>query len=405
MPNDKFDSKSFNPQAFKYMVGRVPNLHMNEIKKSRVLAGNPDIKAALGGSQGGTGYARIAMRGLLDGDAVNYDGQTDITATSTKTFEQGVVVVGRAKAWTEKDFSYDITGGVDFMQNIADQVAEYWDEIDQSTIIAILQGIFSMTGTKNLAFVNNHTYDITEQVVGKVSATTLNSAVNKACGANKKKFALVFMHSDVSTNLENLNLVAHLKYTDAQGIQRELDLYTWNGKLVVVDDDMPAAAQEGFYIKAKSTDEGALEVVADATESPTAKQIKVSEVTPVATNYTTPAVGDYVVFVDDFTEYTTFVLGNGSISYEDLGVKVPYEMNRDPKTNGGQDTLYSRQRKAFAPFGISYEKKSQASLSPTDEELKNGANWSLVHSGETQENQRSYINHKAIPIARIISRG
>lgn len=405
MPNDKFDSKSFNPQAFKYMVGRVPNLHMNEIKKSRALAGNPDIKATLGGSQGGTGYARIAMRGLLDGDAVNYDGQTDITATSTKTFEQGVVAVGRAKAWTEKDFSYDITGGVDFMQNIADQVGEYWDEIDQSTIIAILQGIFSMTGTKNLAFVNNHTYDITEQVDGKVSATTLNSAVNKACGANKKKFTLVFMHSDVSTNLENLNLVAHLKYTDAQGIQRELDLYTWNGKLVVVDDDMPAAVQEGFYIKAKSTDEGALEVVADATGSPTAKQIKVSEVTPVATNYTTPAVGDYVVFVDDFTEYTTFVLGNGSISYEDLGVKVPYEMNRDPKTNGGQDTLYSRQRKVFAPFGISYEKKSQPSLSPTDEELKNGANWSLVHSGETQENQRSYINHKAIPIARIISRG
>lgn len=405
MPNDKFDSKSFNPQAFKYMVGRVPNLHMNEIKKSRALAGNPDIKATLGGSQGGTGYARIAMRGLLDGDAVNYDGQTDITATSTKTFEQGVVAVGRAKAWTEKDFSYDITGGVDFMQNIADQVGEYWDEIDQSTIIAILQGIFSMTGTKNLAFVNNHTYDITEQVDGKVSATTLNSAVNKACGANKKKFTLVFMHSDVSTNLENLNLVAHLKYTDAQGIQRELDLYTWNGKLVVVDDDMPAAVQEGFYIKAKSTDEGTLEVVADTTGSPTAKQIKVSEVTPVATNYTAPAVGDYVVFVDDFTEYTTFVLGNGSISYEDLGVKVPYEMNRDPKTNGGQDTLYSRQRKVFAPFGISYEKKSQASLSPTDEELKNGANWSLVHSGETQENQRSYINHKAIPIARIISRG
>lgn len=405
MPNDKFDSKSFNPQAFKYMVGRVPNLHMNEIKKSRALAGNPDIKDTLGGSQGGTGYARIAMRGLLDGDAVNYDGQTDITATSTKTFEQGVVVVGRAKAWTEKDFSYDITGGVDFMQNIAEQVGEYWDEVDQSTIIAILQGVFSMTGTKNLEFVNNHTYDVTEKVDGKMSATTLNSAANKACGANKKKFALVFMHSDVSTNLENLNLVAHLKYTDAQGIQRELDLYTWNGKLVVVDDDMPTVAQEGFYVKAKSTDEGALEVVADATENPTGKQIKLASVTPVADSYSTPVVGDYVVFVDDFTEYTTYVLGNGSISYEDLGVKVPYEMNRNPAKNGGEDTLYSRQRKVFAPFGISYEKASQATLSPTDDELKNGANWSLVHSGESQEKQRSYINHKAIPIARIISRG
>lgn len=404
MPNDKFDSKSFNPQAFKYMVGRVPNLHMHEIKKSKALAGNPDIKDTLGDSQGGTGYARIAMRGLLDGDAVNYDGQTDITATSTKTFEQGVVVVGRAKAWVEKDFSYDITGGVDFMQNIASQVGEYWDGVDQNTIIAILDGVFAMTGTKNLEFVNNHTYDVTEQIDGKMSATTLNSATNKACGANKKKFTLVFMHSDVATNLENLNLVAHLKYTDKDGIQRELDLYTWNGKLVVIDDDMPTTEQEGFYIKAKSTDEGALQVVAD-TETPTAKQIKLEDVTPVADNYNTPAAGDFVVFIDSFTEYTTYVLGNGSISYEDLGVKVPYEMNRNPAKNGGEDTLYSRQRKVFAPFGISYEKKSQTTLSPTDAELKNGENWSLVHSGESVAANRSYINHKAIPIARIKSRG
>lgn len=405
MANDKFDSKSFNPQAFKYMVGRVPNLHMHEIKKSKALAGNPDIKTTLGGSQGGTGYARIAMRGLLDGDAVNYDGQTDITASKTKTFEQGVVAVGRAKGWTEKDFSYDITGGVDFMENIASQVGEYWDGVDQDTIIAILDGIFAMEGTKNLEFVNNHTYDVTMQIDGKMSPTTLNSATNKACGANKKKFTLVFMHSDVATNLENLNLVAHLKYTDKDGIQRELDLYTWNGKLVVIDDDMPTTKREGFYVKAKSTDEGALEVVANNAESVTAKQIKLADVTLAADDSKTPAVGDYVVFIDDFTEYITYVLGNGSISYEDLGVKVPYEMNRDPAKNGGEDTLYSRQRKVFAPFGISYEKTSQATLSPTDAELKNGANWSLVHSGESVAANRSYINHKAIPIARIKSRG
>lgn len=406
MPNDKFDSKSFNPQAFKYMVGRVPNLHMHAIKKSRALAGNPDIKATLGGGQGGTAYARIAMRGLLDGDAVNYDGQTDITASSTKTFEQGVVAVGRAKAWVEKDFSYDVTGGIDFMQNIADQVAEYKDGLDQDTIIGILKGIFSMTGTKNLDFVNSHTYDVTEKVDGQVSATTLNSATNKACGANKKKFTLVFMHSDVATHLENLNLIEHLKYTDANGVQRDLDLGTWNGKLVVIDDDMPTKEQDGFYTKGKATDAGTLEVVSDTAETVTpGKQIKLADVTPVADSYTSPAVGDFVVFVDAFTEYTTYVLGNGSISYEDLGVKVPYEMNRNPSKNGGEDTLYTRQRKVFAPFGISYEKKSQATLSPTDTELANGENWSLVHSGESVAANRSYINHKAIPIARIISRG
>ena len=80
-------------------------------------------------------------------------------------------------------------------------------------------------------------------------------------------------------------------------------------------------------------------------------------------------------------------------------------MGRDPKTNGGQDTLYMRQRKVFAPFGISFTKSSMAKNSPTDAELKLGANWEIVHSGEAVAANRSYINHKAIPIARIISRG
>lgn len=354
MANTKFDSKSFNPEAFRYMVGRAPNLKMNELKKSKALAGNQDIRGTFS-AQNGTAYARIAMRGLLDGNAVNYDGVTDITATSTKSFERGVVVVGRAKGWIEKDFSYDITGGVDFMQNIADQVAEYKDGLDQDTILIVLEGIFAMTGTKNQEFVTNHTTNIVAVGDGLMTATTLNSATNKACGANKKKFTLIFMHSDVATNLENLNLIAHLKYTDKDGVTRELDLGTWNGKLVVIDDDMPT------------------EEVKEGT--------------------------------DTYTKYTTYALGDGAIDYEDIGAKVPFEMARDPKRNGGEDTLYMRQRKVFAPYGISYEKKSQASLSPSDAELKDGSNWTVVHSGESTESKRSYINHKAIPIARIISRG
>lgn len=346
MPNTKFNAKSFNAEAFKYAVGRVPRTRLNEIRKSRVLAGNPDIHEVFA-SQNGTGYARIAMRGLLDGDAVNYDGQTDITATNTKTFEQGVVVIGRAKAWTERDFSFDITGGVDFMDNVAAQVAEYWEDVDQDTILAILKGIFSMTGGQNAEFVAKHTYT----VEGPMEATSLNSATAQACGDRKKKFAMIFMHSVVATNLENLNLLTALKYTDKDGVTRDLSMYSWNGKLVVVDDAMPVDKS-----------------------------------------------GDAPI-------YTSYVLGEGSISFEDIGAKVPYEMARDPKTNGGQDTLYTRQRKVFAPFGISYEKVSQASQSPTNAELENGANWALVHSGETEEAQRSYIAHKAIPICCIKSQG
>lgn len=398
MPNTKFDAKSFNAEAFRYMVGRVPNLQMNEIKKSKALAANPDIKATFSG-QNGTAYARIAMRGLLDGDAVNYDGATDITATNTKTFEQGVVVVGRAKAWVEKDFSFDVTGGVDFMQNIADQVAEYVDGLDQGTILATLEGIFAMTGGKNAEFVEKHTYDVSGLEDGKITATTLNSATNQACGANKKKFSLVFMHSDVATNLENLNLVAHLKYTDSQGVQRELELYTWNGKLVAVDDDMPVAMAVSEYAKTADTAIAAGKTYYTRSGS-SGKYVYTPVAAPEAAN-----IGNYYEAAATAPVYTTYVLGNGAIAYEDVGAKVPFEMNRNPGKNGGEDTLYMRQRKVFAPFGISYEKKVQASNSPTDAELKNGANWSLVHSGEAEEASRSYINHKAIPIARIISKG
>lgn len=354
-----FDSKSFNEKSFKYGVEhtRIPNLKTNELKKSKALKGNKDIRDVFS-SQNGTVYAEIAMKGLLDGQAVNYDGQTDITATSTKTFNRGVVVVGRAKAWTEKDFSDDVSGE-NFMDNVADQVAEYKDGLDQDTILAVLQGIFAMTGAKNLEFVNNHTHEIE----GAVDATTLNTAMNKACGANKKKFTMVFMHSDVSTNLENLKLIKHLVYTDADGIERPLDLGAWNGKLVIIDDDMPTEVVEAVGTEGE---EG---------------------------------------YVAGYTKYTSYILGDGAIDYEDIGAKKPYEMSRDAAKNGGEDTLYMRQRKVFAPFGISFTKAKMTSNSPTDEELKDGSNWAIVHSGESVAANRSYINHKAIPIAKIVSRG
>ena len=387
----KFDSKSFNEKNFKYSVEhtRIPNLKTNELKKSKALKGSKDIKEVF--KQDGTAYAKIAMKGLLDGDAVNYDGQTDITATSTKTFERGIVVVGRAKAWTEKDFSDEVSGQ-DFMENVADQVAEYKDGLDQDTILAILKGIFAMTGAKNLEFVNKHTTIVKKNM----DATTLNTATNKACGKNKKKFTMVFMDSDVSTNLENLKVLEYLKYTDEQGIERDLTLASWNGKLVIIDD-MPKT--EGYFDATAET-EGALKIVAN-NATPAANEIKLQDVTPYLDSKEL-AAGDYVVLG---TEYITYALGDGAIDYEDVGVKHPYGMSRDESKNGGEETLYMRQRKVFASFGISYEKTSQASLSPTDAELANGANWSLVHSGESVAANRSYINHKSIPIVKIVSRG
>lgn len=342
-----FNETIFNGEVFGKYVERVPNLKRNELLKSKALRRRDDLKQAMADQTGGN-VVTTPLKGLIGGAPLNYDGKTDITATSTKTFQHTRVVVGRAKAWVEDDFSYDITGGYDPMENIAEQVAGYWDDVDQSTLVSILTGIFAMTGAKNLEFVNDHTTDITAEGDGKVKETTINTAMQKACGQNKGKFSLAVMHSVVATNLENLKLVAYMKYTDKDGLERELGLATVHGRLVLIDDSMPVEVEEST------------------------------------------------------TKYTTFLLGDGALEYTDCGAKVPYEVDRDAKTNGGQDTLYSRQRKCFAPYGISFTNKSMASLSPTDAELQAGTNWSLVSSqGTTKE----YLDHKSIPIARVISLG
>lgn len=366
MADSKFDSKSFNAEAFGAYIRNVPNLKRNELIKSRALVGNPDIRNVFN-SQTGTYYARLPLLGNLDGDPVNYDGSTNITATSTTTFEQGVVVFGRAKAWKERDFSYDITGGVDFMSNVAKQVAAYWQDIDQAVLLSILKGIFSMTGAENLKFVNGHTLDITAETgedsqgnpKNKVGGTTLNTAIQKAAGDNKSAFSLCIMHSAVATNLENLKLLKYMTYTDSEGITRDLSIGSWNGRTVLIDDGMP------------------VENVA--------------------------STGSGSSLVPAYDKYTTYVLGDGAFSYEDIGAKVPYEMSRQALTNGGEDLLITRQRKCLAPKGISFKIPSGMGMSPTNANFETGANWELVNDAATSG--KKYYDHKAIPIARIISRG
>ena len=94
------------------------------------------------------------------------------------------------------------------------------------------------------------------------------------------------------------------------------------------------------------------------------------------------------------------MLGAGAIEYTNCGAKRPYSMSVDDATNGGQETLWSRQRKIFSPYGISF--KNTGIISPTDAQLEDGSNWELANSNETT---KEYYPHKAIAIARIITRG
>jgi len=405
MPMPQFDSKIFNGEVFQKYVDRVPNTKLNELLKSRAVVSRQDLAGAMADQVGGN-YLTTPLKGLISGSIpLNYDGVTNITSQTTQTFSHSRVVVGRAQAWTEKDFSYDITGGVDFMENVAQQVAEYWDEIDQATIVSIMTGIFSMTDTEGARFVATHTHDITAAtnsngVVGQMDGTTINTAIQKACGDHKSKFSLAIMHSAVATNLENLRILTYMLYNDANGIQRETGMATVNGKLVIIDDSMPVMEDQSTATFSKTSDSAVTAGKTYYTRTGSSGNYVYTEVM----NPVDSAIGSYYEKTGNGDPiYVTYLFGDGAIEYTNCGAKVPAEMSRDPKTNGGQDTLYNRQRKCWAPYGISFTKASMATLSPTDAELSNGANWELVNTGGTTN--KKYISLKAIPIARILSKG
>lgn len=397
-----FNEKSFNGEVFGKYLETIPNLKKTELLNSKALRQRPDLKPMMAAQTGGN-YVTTPLKGIVSGAApLNYDGSTDITSQTTKTYTHSRIVCGRAQSWIEDDFSYDITGGQDFIENVATQIATYWNEVDQTTLLAVLEGIFNMTGAANLKFVNAHTVDISNDVnlsdttlTGKITATTINSAMQKALGDNKGKMSLVIMHSVVATNLENLQLLSYAKYNDANGLQRDIGLATIHGRLVLIDDGMPVNEIAAVYTL--TTDVALNGTKTYYTRSGSAGSY-------VYTAVASPVVGNigtyYELTTDAFTTYTTYILGEGAVEYTDVGAKVPYEVFRDPKTHGGEDALYSRQRKCFAPYGISYTNTNV--VSPTDADLKNGANWSLVSSVGSS---KDYIDHKAIPIARVVSRG
>ena len=388
---DKFRDKIFNAQVFERYLKTLPSTKENSLIKNGLFTVVNKYKAKMSEQSGG--YAVVEpIKGRLGGDPDNYDGNTDITkGTERKTFYQRKVCYGRAKAWGEYDFASDITGA-NFKAE-ANEVKEYWDEQRQATVLAILKGIFGMTGGANGEFVEKHTYDISEDSVStNLSADALNRASQKALGDKKAKLDIIFMHSAVSTNLEGLNLINFLKYTDSEGIERDLTIGTFNGRLVIVDDEVQELSG---YEEATSETAGALKVVSG---SPSEGQVKLSDVTGSDFYPEGVKANDYVV---PASKYVSYIFQKGFFEYEDIGAEVPSELVRNAYEKGGFTDLVTRVREMIVPMYISY--KGSGTVSPTNTNFATGSNWELVNDDDAIS--KTYVNDKLIPVARIISRG
>lgn len=438
-----FDSKIWNSKVFNKYLETIPRVKQNALIKAGIFRVRNDLKSRLVDQVGGN-YITEPIVGRIGGDVQNYDGNTNIITTGLKTFSRSMVVAGRAKAWREYDFTEDITGK-NFMEEIAKQVADYWDDVDEQDVISTLHGIFGVSSSN---FASDHTLDLTSESQAAdqvVKADSLNNAIQKASGANKNQFTLVIMHSQVATNLENMELLKYRLYTDSDGVQRQLNLADWNGRTVLVDDDLVSVTYTGAGVytitvggtvasgdkitvngvtltldstsgadatAAATALKSALE--ADATFNATYSMTRSTSTLTVTEKSSHYGAGRPVCSIESTAgtiaaattteptstnKYETFVLGRSCIDYCDCGAKTPSETWRDPHTNGGLEELITRQRKLYAPYGFSFT--NSGLISPTAANLATAANWDLAQDSESSE----YFPTKVIPIARILSYG
>ena len=281
----------------------------------------------------GGNYFSKAFYKTLEGDEVNYDGTTDIPTDANDSGIYHGVVYGRAKGWKAVDFVSDFSTA-DPMRAILNQIQKWKSKKMQTRLIGILNAVLGITGSGATASWENHKKDIcsaTSTITddNKISLTSLRKLAREANGDQADGYVLAIMHSEVASRLEELQVMNFYRY-NRDGIEYDVNVGRSGNLLVLVSDEVPAV------------------VNADT----------------------------------NATEYTTYVLGRGAIGTANAPVARPTEIARDASKQGGMTMLYTRYRHCFHPYGFDFSMESLPT-SPTDAQLTNSENWSIVYDPKT----------------------
>lgn len=223
----QFDLKNWNGEVFLAYTRAVADPVKTNLIEAGVFYYDEELAQKFPAQVGGN-YATRPIVGRIGGDAVDLDGATNIDDGNLATFSQGIVALHMGKSFTEKDFTYNLTGK-DFMAQVAEQLEVYWLKQEQKKMLSILKGIFASALSGSV---------ITKTVV---SATDDIDVTRDIGGDNADLYRVIFCHSKIAKELEKIEKIEYLKYNDANGLQRPSNIGTWGNKYVVVNDQCPVA--------------------------------------------------------------------------------------------------------------------------------------------------------------------
>lgn len=302
-----------------YVIERTAQ--KSKLVNSGIVSNDPTFSALVG--KGGKLIDMPFWQDLTGDSQVPSDDGSELATKKIGATEDQARRQIREDAWAVHGLSA-ILSGDDPLGAIVELVSDYWVRDEQKILISSIKGVFaagSMSGSIKAI----------HQTSGSVTAAhTLNGVTMQdglqLFGDRKDLLTAIAMHSATETWLKKLDLIDYMK--DSAG---GVDIPTYMGRKVIVDDTMPTETVDGRLVYwTVLFGQGAFGLGNDTTPR--------------------PIQGG---FGDWYTE-----IGRKSLA----------------------DTTYLINRKQFIlhPRGVKWNESSVVGVAPTNAELETAANWTRV---------------------------
>ena len=250
--------------------------------------------------------------GDLAGDDEVLDDNQALTPGKIQAQKDEAVILRRGRAWGANDLAANLAGD-DPMRAIGDLVAAYWARRYQAALVSTLTGVFASASMADLV----HDISGEEGENAVISAKTTVDAAQRL-GDAKSQLTAIIMHSATEAVLAKQDLIEYIQPSTGS-----IEVPTFLGKRVIVDDGVPFDSETGAY--------------------------------------------------------TTYLFGPGAVAYGEgnpVGF-VPTETDRD--SLAGEDYLINRRTFILHPRGVRFTSTNVAGVSPSNAELADGDNWTRVY--------------------------
>ena len=322
-----FGGFAFDPEVFADYMAERP-IWSNAIIASGILQNDPTIMGLIGDKGNVATLPFYKAINIDDFEPYNNDGLTNNTPKEITGGKQTAMLIQRMMAWKAQDFTKELTGA-DPMQHIADNVANYYQQVWEAELMNIVNTVMKLDDMED------HIWDIalasgsTVEDANKIDETTMIFAQQKALGDMANGFGIAIMNSYIFARYQALGLVDYNKYTVTNAVTQEVNLPTINGLIPIVSD-----------------------------------------------RHTVDTTGDV-------PKYITTLVGQGAIlTAEKTNYEEPYYTDYDPETKAGIEKLYTKQGRVLHPNGFSLNVANIANESPTKTELGTSTNWSLAFNAK-----------------------